>query len=94
MNSKLYAQQTGAFPADVDIMVQEGYMNLSKSVTDKWNFDISGLDLTDAGDIEGQISATSTALMGGGEEKTLVFNITEGKWTGYGQEDSGEGGGE
>ena len=93
MNSKLYAQQTGDVPDDVEEMITAGYMTISESVTLKWEFDISGLTLED-GQVIGTMIATSLKDMGGKEGEEVVYDVTNGKWSGYGQSDSGEGGGD
>jgi len=88
MNAKLYAQQTGDFPEDIDQMIEDGYMILSESVKYKWEFDISGLELLDVyGWPGGEIKATSLENMGGGAGKEVTYNVTNGEWTGYGQND-------
>ena len=84
MNAKLYAQQTGDFPDEVDQMIEDGYMTLSESMKLKWEFDISGLELLN-GYAGGEIKATSVEGMEGGAGKEITFNIETGKWTGYGQ---------
>ena len=91
MNAKLYAQQTGDFPGEVDDMIDDGYMTLSESVKLKWTFDISGLELLN-GEAGGEMKATSLEEMGGGADKEVVYNVTNGVWTGYGQSGSSEGG--
>ena len=95
MNAKLYAQQTGDFPDEVDQMIEDGYMTLSESVKLKWEFDISGLELLD-GEAGGEMKATSLEDMGGGAGKEVTYDVTNGAWTGYGQSggNSGDDGGE
>ena len=96
MNAKLYAQQTGDFPDEVQQMVDDGYMTLSESVQLKWEFDISGLELINS-EAGGEMKATSLDEMGGGAGKEVTYDVTNGKWTGYGQssaEGGDDGGGE
>ena len=88
MNAKLYAQQTGDFPDEVQQMVDDGYMTLSESVQLKWEFDISGLELINS-EAGGEMKATSLEEMGGGAGKKLEYNKETGKYTGYGQSNSG-----
>ena len=87
MNAKLYAQETGDFPDEVDQMIEDGYMTLSESVKLKWEFDISKLELLNGGYPGGEIKATSLKNMGGGAGKEVIYNVTYGEWTGYGQDD-------
>ena len=94
MNAKLYAQQTGDFPDEWTQMEEDGYMTLSESVKAKWEFDISGLELSN-GQAEGEMKATSLEGMGGGAGKEVTYDVTMGIWTGYGQSgSSGDDGGE
>ena len=93
MNAKLYAQQTGDFPDEVDVMIAEGYMSLNESVKLKWEFDISGLDLNAEKEAIGEITASSLEAMGGGAGKIVTFNVEEGEWKGYGQSGSSDDGG-
>ena len=92
MNAKLYAQQTGDFPDEVQQMVDDGYMTLSESVQLKWEFDISGLELINS-EAGGEMKATSLEEMGGGPGKEVTYDVTNGKWTGYGQSGSDDDGG-
>ena len=92
MNSELYIQQFGTVPTQEDLE-SANMLNLAKSVTDKWTFEL-GIDYDETtNEMSGEISATSTALMGGGIDRTLTFNIDEGIWTGYGQASTEAGGG-
>ena len=92
MNAELYAQQTGDFPDEVQQMVDDGYMTLSESVQLKWEFDISGLELIN-NEAGGEMKATSLEEMGGGAGKEVTYDVTNGKWTGYGQSGSTDDGG-
>ena len=92
MNAKLYAQQTGDFPDEVQQMVDDGYMTLSESVQLKWEFDISGLELLN-NEAHGEMKATSLEDMGGGAGIEVTYDVTNGKWTGYCQSGSGDDGG-
>ena len=92
MNSELYIQQFGSVPTQEDLETSK-MINLAKSVTDKWDFDLLMEYDPQTNEMGGTISATSTALMGGGADKTLTFDIIEGVWSGYGQSVAAGGGG-
>ena len=82
-NSELYFAETGQWPADVQILVDEGYIELKTSIKNKWEFTIQ-LEANDVG-TSGQISATSLPGMQGGEGKQIIFLVDEGEYVGYGQ---------
>jgi prepilin-type N-terminal cleavage/methylation domain-containing protein len=91
MNSELYIQQFGSVPTQEDLEAAK-MINLAKSVTEKWTFDLQ-MEYDDVtNEMGGFIAATSTALMGGGPEKTLTFDVEEGVWSGYGQSTASSGG--
>lgn len=76
MNSaKIYQQESGTWPADLTIMEDEGYLELDQATKRMWTFQLVG---------DQQIQATSTAEMKGGAGNVVTFNITEGRWEGYG----------
>ena len=82
-NSELYRQETGQWPADVETMMAEGYIELKRSILNKWEFTLQ-LEDNEMG-TSGQISATSLPGMQGGEGKQIIFLVDEGEYVGYGQ---------
>jgi len=81
-NAELYRQETGLWPTDVDIMEEGGYIELKKSIKNKWEFT---LQLEGEAGATGQISATSLPAMHGGEGHQVIFLVDEGEYVGYGQ---------
>jgi len=73
--SKIYQQETGAWPSDLTIMTEQGYLELDDATLRAWTFQLVG---------DQQIQATSTAEMKGGAGNVVTFNIQEGRWEGYG----------
>jgi len=82
-NSELYRQETGQWPTDVETMMSEGYIELKRSILNKWEFTLQ-LEDNDMG-TSGEISATSLPGMQGGEGKQIIFLVDEGEYVGYGQ---------
>ena len=82
-NSELYRQEKGQWPTDVETMMSEGYIELKKSILNKWEFTIQ-LEDNEMG-TAGQISATSLPGMHGGEGHQIIFLVNEGEYVGYGQ---------
>lgn len=82
-NSELYRQETGAWPIDIETMMLEGYIEMRKSLLNKWEFSIQ-LEDDDRG-TSGQITATSLPGMTGGEGHQIIFLVDEGEFVGYGQ---------
>ena len=82
-NAELYRQETGQWPTDVEIMMDEGFIELKRSILNKWEFTVQ-LEDDDIG-TSGQISATSLPAMHGGEGHQVVFLVDEGEFVGYGQ---------
>ena len=82
-NAELYRQETGQWPTDVETMLAEGYIELKRSILNKWEFTVQ-LEDDDIG-TSGQISATSLPAMHGGEGHQVVFLVDEGEFVGYGQ---------
>lgn len=81
-NAELYFQENGAWPPDVETMDDEGYIELKKSIKNKWEFTIQ---LEDNDGTSGQISATSLPGMQGGEGHQIIYLVDEGEYVGYGQ---------
>ena len=82
-NAELYRQETGEWPTDVETMIAEGYIELKRSILNKWEFTVQ-LEDGDNG-TSGQLSATSLAAMHGGEGHQVIFIVDEGEYVGYGQ---------
>ena len=82
-NAELYRQETGQWPTDVETMIAEGYIELKRSILNKWEFTIQ-LEDNETG-TSGQISATSLPAMHGGEGHQIIFLVDEGEYVGYGQ---------
>ena len=82
-NAELYRQETGQWPTDVETMMADGFIELKRSILNKWEFTVQ-LEDDDIG-TSGQISATSLPAMHGGEGHQVVFLVDEGEFVGYGQ---------
>ena len=82
-NAELYRQETGQWPTDVETMMAEGFIELKRSILNKWEFTVQ-LEDDDIG-TSGQISATSLPAMHGGEGHQVIFLVDEGEYVGYGQ---------
>ena len=82
-NAELYRQETGQWPADVETMMAEGFIELKRSILNKWEFTVQ-LEDNEMG-TSGQISATSLPAMHGGEGHQVIFLVDEGEFVGYGQ---------
>ena len=82
-NAELFRQETGQWPTDVETMMTEGYIELKRSILNKWEFTVQ-LEDNEMG-TSGQISATSLSAMQGGEGHQVVFLVDEGEYVGYGQ---------
>ena len=85
-NSKLYYSENAEFPEDVETMNSEGYANVPRSTLDKWNFTID-LSYDDTEGITGQVTAESTDKMKGGAGQSIIFELKDGKFYGYGAEE-------
>ncbi len=82
-NAELYRQETGEWPTDVETMMAEGYIELKRSILNKWEFTVQ-LEDNEMG-TSGQISATSLPAMHGGEGHQVTYLVDEGEYIGYGQ---------
>ena len=82
-NAELYRQETGQWPTDVETMIAEGYIELKRSILNKWEFTVQ-LEDNEMG-TSGQISATSLPGMQGGEGNQIIYLVDEGEYVGYGQ---------
>ena len=81
-NAELYFAETSDWPTDVETMMANGYIELKRSILNKWEFTLQ-LESNDG--TSGQISATSLPGMQGGEGKQIIFLVDEGEYVGYGQ---------
>ena len=83
--AELYATENGDFPPDCwETMKEEGFIEIKKSVTNKWEFECNFAEEGSGG----SISATSTEEMSGGSGNTIEFDLDTGRFTGYGQSSS------
>ena len=82
-NAKLYYSENDEFPEDVKIMNEEGYANVPESTLRKWDFTID-LTYDSSTGLTGTITAESLEEMKGGVGKLLVYDISNGKFVGYG----------
>ena len=82
-NAELYRQETGGWPTDVETMIAEGYIELKRSILNKWEFTVQ-LEDNELG-TSGQISATSLPGMQGGEGNQIIYLVVEGEYVGYWQ---------
>jgi len=79
--SKMYYQEKGEWPSEIDQLERAGKLDVERSTKLKWGFDIQ---LSDQG---GRITATSTEEMSGGAGHQVIFDADNGKFTGYGSPD-------
>ena len=78
----MYKSETGSYPPDCwETMKEEGFLDIKKSVTKKWEFECTFDEDGEAG----QITATSTEEMSGGAGNTINYDKETGQFTGYGQ---------
>jgi prepilin-type N-terminal cleavage/methylation domain-containing protein len=83
--TQVFYQDRGDWPATVEELQNEKYLEIASSTGLQWTFQIVGAPPQ-------QILATSTELMRGGAGKTVTYDIPTGTWIGYGLPT--EGGGE
>ena len=90
-NSKLYYSENDEFPEDVPTMNEEGYANVPEATLRKWDFSIE-LAYESGSGLSGNITAESLEEMKGGAGKIIIYDVSVGKFTGYGcAEDIGGG---
>jgi len=77
--AKMYRQDQGEYPTDVQVLETEEYLEIDLATYDQWEFQIVGA----VNNLE-QIMATSTERMKGGAGKVVIYDIQTGKFTGYG----------
>lgn len=82
--AQVYYQDKGEWPATVEDLENEKYLEMARSTKLQWTFQIVGAPPQ-------QVSATSTEQMKGGSGHSVIYNIEDGTWTGYGMPtDEGE----
>ena len=77
--SKMYRQDTGEWPPNVEILEEEGYIRLDRSLKNRWQFEV-----VSGGQELANIQATSTAEMKGGAGRNVIYDVETGKFSGYG----------
>ena len=82
-NAKLYYSENDEFPEDVKIMNDEGYANVPESTLRKWNFTLD-LAYEQTTGLSGTVTAESLEEMKGGAGKVILYDVTAGKYMGYG----------
>ena len=80
--AEIYYSNHGDFPPDCwETMKDEGYLEIKKSVTNKWKFECNFAEEGEGG----WIDATSTGEMSEGAGRWIGFDMDTGEFTGYGQ---------
>ena len=77
--AKMYYQDKGEYPTDIEVLEDEEYLTIDLATHEQWEFQIVG-----AQDQLDQISATSTEKMKGGAGEVVIYEVKEGRFTGYG----------
>jgi prepilin-type N-terminal cleavage/methylation domain-containing protein len=75
--AQVFYQDKGDWPATVEELEQEKYLEIPQATKLQWQFQIVGAPPI-------SISATSTEQMRGGAGHQVIYNIQDGTWTGYG----------
>jgi prepilin-type N-terminal cleavage/methylation domain-containing protein len=84
---KMYRQDAGQYPTDLNILQNQEYLEIDRSTMDQWEFQIVG----NPNNLE-QIMATSTERMKGGAGQIVIYDVQTGKFTGYGLPSDNQGG--
>ena len=84
--AEIYYQENQEW-AEIEIMREEGFLDLKTSTLNKWEFETSWPEIDNGILTGGQIIATSTSEMAGGEGHSITFDWELGKYTGYGQKE-------
>ena len=80
--SEMYYTENGDFPPDCwETMKDEGYIEIKKSVTNKWVFECYFAEEGEGG----IICATSTSEHSGGTGNTVCYDVDSRRFSGYGQ---------
>ena len=83
--AQVFYQDKGTWPATVEDLSNEKYLDISQSTGLQWTFQIVGSPPV-------SITATSTEQMRGGAGQQVAYNIQMGTWSGYGlPQDEGSG---
>ena len=85
-----YYLNNGSMPSDCyEEMEEFGYIEMKQSIIDGWNFQCDWeFDKTER-EIVGTVSATTTEENDTGWGLTIIYDIYEGEFSGYGQGNSG-----
>jgi len=84
--AQVFYQDKGEWPATIEELEQEKYLEVADATRLQWTFSIVGAPPI-------TITAVSTEQMRGGAGHQVTYNIQDGSWTGYGlPTDEGEGG--
>jgi len=75
--AQVFYQDKGEWPATIEDLENEKYLDIAKSTKLQWTFQIIGAPPI-------TISATSTEQMRGGAGHEVSYNIEDGSWKGYG----------
>lgn len=75
--TQVFYQDKGEWPATVEDLENEKYLEISEATRLQWTFAIVGAPPV-------TVTATSTEQMRGGAGHTVTYNIRDGSWTGYG----------
>ncbi|MCC6477514.1 prepilin-type N-terminal cleavage/methylation domain-containing protein [bacterium] len=75
--AQIYYQDRGEYPANVEDLQDNKYVNVSESTLLQWNFSFSG-------NPPDEIIALSTDQMKGGSGKEVRYDVKRGTWRGYG----------
>ena len=75
--AQVFYQDKGTWPATVEDLSNEKYLEISQSTALQWTFQIVGSPPI-------TITATSTEQMRGGAGNQVTYNIQDGTWFGYG----------
>jgi prepilin-type N-terminal cleavage/methylation domain-containing protein len=76
--AKMYYQDTGEDPTDVEQLEEQGYLDIDESTKKQWTFTIIGSDPIT------QIEAVSLPEMKGGAGHVVTYNVETGIFEGYG----------
>lgn len=84
--AQVFYQDKGEWPATIEELEQEKFLQISDATALQWSFQIVGSPPI-------SITAISSEQMRGGAGHQVTYNIQDGSWTGYGlPQDEGEGG--
>lgn len=75
--AQVFYQDLGEWPASVEELEQEGYLEIQEATKVQWTFNIVGSPPV-------SITAVSTEQMRGGAGHEVVYDVRQGTWSGYG----------